>query len=510
MNYKLTTLFFAEVIALALVLPVAASPLSAPCIAGATYNSECDVDHNGVINVLDIQLAAGHWNQSGSYPVDAYWTLIGNAGTAPATSYIGTVDNQPLQLRVNNSRALLIQPSSNGSHNLIGGYSGNAMTTGVYGGTIGGGGGPSGTANQVTDNFGTVSGGRQNVAGNNDANVENQDFATVSGGSGNTASMSGATVGGGVINNATGGDATVAGGFNNTASGVEAMVGGGSDNTAAGATSFAAGHRAKALNNGTFVWADSQEDDFSSTTYDTFNVRARNGTLLLGNNANFGAVIKNEGIGDGLRAITYSSQGTSWAAVYAAGLGTSPGLYASSFGTYSAYFASRISVVGGCTGCTLMYIAVNTGDKALQPGELVAANGVGETLAGSTDPVLRVSQSGADATGVVGVVYSRVNVTSSERDGEVLADVQKADGAVQPGEYLLIVVQGLAQVRLADNESVVPGQRLKASDIAGQARALRTVEVNGVTLDEGGAVVGTLLDAPDTATGLAPVMVTLR
>ncbi|MFZ1506174.1 MAG: hypothetical protein WAV74_05255 [Anaerolineae bacterium] len=39
---------------------------------------------------------------------------------------------------------------------------------------------------------------------------------------------------------------------------------------------------------------------------------------------------------------------------------------------------------------------------------------------------------------------------------------------------------------------------------------LRTVEVNGVMLDEGGAVIGVLLDVPDAASGLAPVMVTLR
>ena len=36
------------------------------------------------------------------------------------------------------------------------------------------------------------------------------------------------------------------------------------------------------------------------------------------------------------------------------------------------------------------------------------------------------------------------------------------------------------------------------------------VEVNGVMLDEGGAVIGVLLAAPYAASGLAPVMATLR
>jgi hypothetical protein len=39
---------------------------------------------------------------------------------------------------------------------------------------------------------------------------------------------------------------------------------------------------------------------------------------------------------------------------------------------------------------------------------------------------------------------------------------------------------------------------------------MRTVVVDGVTLYEGGPVVGVLLDAPDAASGLAPVLVTLR
>ena len=92
----------------------------------------------------------------------------------------------------------------------------------------------------------------------------------------------------------------------------------------------------------------------------------------------------------------------------------------------------------------------------------------------------------------------------------MLDSVQAADGAAQPGDYLLIVVQGVAQVKVAKGETLTPGQRLKASDVAGEARGLRTVEVDGVMLDEGGAVIGVLLDAPDAASGLAPVMVTLR
>jgi hypothetical protein len=49
------------------------------------------------------------------------------------------------------------------------------------------------------------------------------------------------------------------------ASGLSSTIPGGRDNLAAGDYSFAAGHRAKANDNGAFVWADSTDADFSST-----------------------------------------------------------------------------------------------------------------------------------------------------------------------------------------------------------------------------------------------------
>ncbi len=60
-------------VALALLLPAVATAAPAPslpagpCVAGGSYNPACDVDHNGVIDVLDIQLAAGHWTPDGAF-----------------------------------------------------------------------------------------------------------------------------------------------------------------------------------------------------------------------------------------------------------------------------------------------------------------------------------------------------------------------------------------------------------------------------------------------------------
>lgn len=239
------------------------------------------------------------------------WSLTGNAGNVDGTNFIGTTDNVPFDIRVNNVRALRIEPNAT-SPNFIGGYFGNNITAGAVGATIGGGGG-FGSLNTVTDNYGTVAGGYKNQAGDNAGwttdstyatvaggrhNTASGDSSTVAGGNENTASMRYSTVGGGGMNIASGqysviaggfhnaasmNGSTVAGGDNNTASGQYSTVGGGSNNTAAGTNSFAAGHYANvaAVHNGTFLWADSTNTNFDSAAADEFAVRASGGVRLL-------------------------------------------------------------------------------------------------------------------------------------------------------------------------------------------------------------------------------------
>jgi hypothetical protein len=171
----------------------------------------------------------------------SYWSLTGNADTTPGTNFLGTTDNVALELKVNNARALRIEPNVT-SPNIIGGYSGNSVTSGVKGAAIGGG-GKSGSENRVTDNYGTVGGGYANQAGDADAITTNAPYATVGGGSSNTASGSYATVGGGAGNTASSQYATVGGGYGNTASALAATVAGGAGNTASGGSATVGGGR---------------------------------------------------------------------------------------------------------------------------------------------------------------------------------------------------------------------------------------------------------------------------
>jgi len=283
------------------------------------------------------------------------WSLTGNAGTTPGTNFIGTTDNQAVEIKVNNTRILRLEPHAT-SPNMLGGYSGNALTAGVYGATIAGGGNAAGN-NQVTDSYGTVAGGTDNQAGNNAGTVIDRTYATVSGGNYNFASGGYSVVGGGFNNVADGGASTVSGGGNNKARGLySAIAGGGGDidtdsnlalgsyssigggrrnvasgspstvgggyqnraignystvpggsnNFAEGMYSFAAGKDARASSDGTFVWADNSNFNFASTAAKQFSARCTGG-------ARFVSGI--DGSGNPNAGVQLAAGGTSWSAI---------------------------------------------------------------------------------------------------------------------------------------------------------------------------------------------------
>jgi hypothetical protein len=241
-----------------------------------------------------------------------FWKLDGNSGTTGA-DFLGTTDNQPFNLRVNNARGLRLEPASNGitqSPNVIGGIADNSVTPGVHSATIGGGGlavefEPT-TANRVTDHQGTVGGGANNQAGDGAGTVGDRTLATVGGGENNTASGVRATVGGGGGNIASGFDATIGGGTGNDATGQLATVPGGFENTAQGDYSLAAGRNAQADHNGAFVWADSGGLAFASTAQDQFSVRSTGG-------ARFVSAI--DGTGNPTAGVSLAPGGGSWSSL---------------------------------------------------------------------------------------------------------------------------------------------------------------------------------------------------
>jgi hypothetical protein len=125
------------------------------------------------------------------------------------------------------------------------------------------------------------------TVGGGDSNNANDVGATIAGGRVNVAGGS-AFVGGGYGNEATGDFSVVCGGggsfSENIASGFFATIPGGRNNVASGDYSFAAGRSARAIHDGSFVWADSSTSNFSSHLADQFKVRANGGLYFAINN----------------------------------------------------------------------------------------------------------------------------------------------------------------------------------------------------------------------------------
>lgn len=185
-------------------------------------------------------------------PAGAFWQLGGN--NVGNGQFIGSTNNQPVELWANQLRTLRLEPDTNGfgAPNVIGGAPNNYVDPGVFGATIAGGGvlnysatggfetGPG--SNHVSAIWGAIGGGRRNTVGADHSFIGGghdnliQPFAydsVIGGGSANTISNfdQESVIAGGEFNNAGGFASTVGGGYFNTAVGAESTVSGGYNNS---------------------------------------------------------------------------------------------------------------------------------------------------------------------------------------------------------------------------------------------------------------------------------------
>ncbi len=243
-------------------------PAGAVGAAGAT-GATGGTGPAGTVGATGAVGAVGAVGPAGS--LDA-WSRLGNAATNPGTNFIGSTDNQAVEIRANNLRVARFAPtlanntSFGDAPNVVLGSAANIAS--AVGATVGGGGATRTNAgvcptckNTSSGNFSVVAGGR-----NNSATALN---ASISGGEGHVASGFQSSIGGGIQNLASGSDATVSGGQNNSASGDSSSVSGGDSNQASGiqstvtggTTNIASGNRSVASggqNNcagGDFSWA---------------------------------------------------------------------------------------------------------------------------------------------------------------------------------------------------------------------------------------------------------------
>jgi hypothetical protein len=307
---------------------------------GSVQSQACPWSYNGAnIGFLSGNVGIGTLTPAASLDVDGtvkatqfsgdgsglanIWKTTGNAGTTPGTQFIGTTDTNALEIKVNNQRAIRVEPGATGvTPNIVAGNAANSA--GSFDGAAVAGGGRAGTdclnpdtgqhtrscPNFALGDFAVIGGGLSNTAsaaynticgglGNTASgisyntvaggrfNTANGNSSTVAGGYYNTASGNSSTVSGGYDNQASNDYSTVAGGYGSEARGYYSIVVGGFQNIAGGRGSLAAGTNAwirdaVAAGNtygdeGTFLWSDAHGAFFHSITANEFAARALGG-----------------------------------------------------------------------------------------------------------------------------------------------------------------------------------------------------------------------------------------
>jgi len=267
-------------------------------LAGPLTNTTVPLS-NGLFTVL-LDFGSAGWNGQSN------WIEIG-VTTNGSTNFITLLPRQPVTpapyaiyaVTGGNASALStgaaigtgsanVVSSTGATTSFIGGGTGNNIQFNSLNSFIGGG---LQNTNYSNAGYSVIGGGLDNSAASgwsfigggigNSIGVGTQGVSIV-GGYYNTNNAGYSTVAGGYKNlvASTSGYGFIGGGLSNLASGLYAVIPGGSSNIASGRNSFAAGQQAQATNQGSFVWADSQNAPFASTNTNSFNVRANGGVVF--------------------------------------------------------------------------------------------------------------------------------------------------------------------------------------------------------------------------------------
>ena len=114
---------------------------------------------------------------------------------------------------------------------------------------------------------------------------------------------------------------------------------------------------------------------------------------------------------------------------------------------------------------------------------------------------------------VVGVVHgwAEIGMDEEQDGGEISRQLVPRGTSVAPGEFLSVIIYGPVQVRAsAAGGDIVAGARVAAAE-NGQARALRTVTVDGIEMAENAATLGIALESLEAgAEGMIWVLVNPR
>jgi hypothetical protein len=388
------------------------------------------------------------------------WTLTGNLGTTPGVDFLGTTDGAGLELHVNSLRGMRLDFANvetspdiyDSSINVLGGSWLNAISAGVVGATIAGGGDNNLDASDqsVTPYPNTITG----------------DFGTVGGGYGNAA----------------GPEATVPGGYNNIAS---------------GEGSFAAGRNAQTTYDGSFIWNDGT-GTLTGTGPDQFTVKASGGMLFFTSAlqlfADSGLSILtdpnvNNGVGVTLTGKFLEVAGQTDQMAYIGGdAGTGVDIGSLNSGITGVYFKNQAT--GNPMHIDCSSITIEGGSDLAEPFQISDSNQ--EAAAGAVLVIdeenpghLKLSDRPYD-TRVAGVVSGANGINPGIQmqqqglleggknvalTGRVYVQADASNGAIKPGDLL--------------TSSTVPGHAMKVTDHAKAQGAILGKSMTGLKEGKG-------------------------
>lgn len=247
------------------------------------------------------------------------------------------------------------------------------------------------------------------------------------------------------------------------------------------------------------------------------------GGLRIGPSADYSLVISNTTGSDGIRVYDTgddaiqlgSAPDHSNYGVYIPSPGvTTYGLWpntSNASGEWALFSVDNINA-GNVAASAFSLVAKVSGTDALEIGDVVAVTGMSDPIPGSQPFLPAVSRANDTTfTGVIGVVEKRMLwrvAPGKEAEGEM--SLQGADGPAQAGDYVSLVIYGVAQVKIDPSVSINPGERLTASALSGRARTLQTRTIDGMLVTEGAQAIGIALAAPTAGQDTIPVFVTLR
>ncbi|MCB0196830.1 MAG: hypothetical protein KDJ65_33065 [Anaerolineae bacterium] len=180
-------------------------------------------------------------------------------------------------------------------------------------------------------------------------------------------------------------------------------------------------------------------------------------------------------------------------------------------------FAANVNISGA-----VMAVMQNSGDESLSPGDVVIFSGMNTSITGVDGPLVQVSKANqANSTAVAGVVFSRFNIDAINPDLELPdgsaseksanLDVTPA-GSAPPNDYVLVVVQGPAQVKASalGSGDIQPGDLLSTGSTAGLAEKAAAVTTNGIEVAPPGTIFAKALEPVTGKEEMIYVYVTLQ